>query len=253
VPADVCTPECPESFEGLQLAIDGCLDSHLYSICLDDCNSKTIYKKQNESHIVIDSPDNEITLFCKEGIECLLATKGPSDPIEEYGGFLLVKNALALNITNLIFDGGTLLDDGSVLITAVSQDGGLVHVEDVETVNISCSRFIYGSAPSGNGGCVSIFGSQNVTISSNIMVKCDAKNGGGISIEAPEADIFANNTSFTRCEAAEKGGGAYVIGKNIDTQDEVRKNNFSIFVIAILKRQNGLTVSFVFEHVAVFP
>ena len=103
----VCRPNVPcVDFDDLSNLIEGCIDSGLFEISLDACSSAPVYKLRYQRHIIINSP-NDITLFCSDGLSCVLRNGSDADDVieEVRGGMFYFLNVASLHIKNVVFDG----------------------------------------------------------------------------------------------------------------------------------------------------
>jgi hypothetical protein len=132
-----------------------------------------------------------------------------------YGGAVSVKNG-ALNITNSrftsnysIYAGGAVyVKDGALNITGStftgnssgnSNNGGAVHVEGNDDVNVSSSTFS-GNTASAYGGAISALGA--LTLNSGTFTGNSARAGGGVVA----GSVTATSTTFSQNEATYLAG-----------------------------------------------
>ncbi|MBQ6382560.1 MAG: hypothetical protein IJJ42_03030 [Clostridia bacterium] len=93
-------------------------------------------------------------------------------------------------------------------------DGGAINFFDFDqtgTMTVSNSIFSNCSAGNSNGGGVYYKGKEKLTISNTSFTGCAAANGGALCSRAGSIDIEINNSTFSQCRAAAKGGTIQVL------------------------------------------
>lgn len=142
-----------------------------------------------------------------------------------FGRSILLSRSLFRDNTAARDGGGTIFESGTnatirdcsfIGNTAGSNGGALVGAGSLSTISVSTTKLLRNTAFK-EGGCVYMYGTALVSLSSTILSGCVAlSNGGGVSSRGDSTLILTSKTSIQRSESLQDmGGGVLAAGGSL--------------------------------------